>query len=775
MTDTVLGRLEVELASDTTGSGTGGQVRWTYSVDSTALHFLAADESRTESFDLTLDDTHGGVVSRRIDIVIKGSNDAVVISSGRFDGAVVEMATPAGLLSSDGSITFSDADLSDRHRVTADGIALGDTLGRLSLVLAADTDNAAHSGRIDWIYQVDAAAVEFLSAGQTIVDQFSFIVDDGRGGSVTRSIAITITGTDDAAVFESGQVVGQVVDRASPAAVLSSSGSIVFSDVDRDDVHSVVPTARAIGAVLGSVELDRLRDSSGAGQSGELRWTYRVDSSAVAWLAQGDSKVEQFMLELVDQNGRRFEQPIEVTILGSNDAPVIVAAAPGGAVTESSNLGTPLTDSGLIVYRDADLRDAPRLSFSVKPADQVLGSLSVVRDPVVPAAADEGRLAWIYQVDPAAVVYLGAGQTRVDRFDIIIVDEHGASVTHRIDVTITGTNNAPTVTAAAIDQEVTMGDSFSFVVPTPTFADADVNDRLRFTAMLADGSPLPAWLKFDAERLIFSGTAPGGTARILSVSVIAADSNGAAAVASFELHLQVRPTIAPDVLPVAETPRQAPAEVATVRQTIAVAETRIVVLTPQAVAEAPVDAAAEPAPSLRDSQQQTAQPMRRNSIGSIADQVLAQALTAEFGALQMSALVDSLNGGELLRRLEELQRQIEGQASSHQTAIASSIAVTTGLSVGYVVWLVRGGLLLSSLLSTMPAWQMIDPLPVLSSGRGGAARGDDEQEEDDEEVERMFSDRRRPPAALDPIAPQSAALMPITSMTSPAAGQAAHP
>lgn len=151
--------------------------------------------------------------------------------------------------------------------------------------------------------------------------------------------------------------------------------------------------------------------------------------------------------------------------------------------------------------------------------------------------------------------------------------------------------------------------------------------------------------------------------------------------------------------------------------------------------------------------------------------MLAQALTAEFAAVQMSALLDSLQGGELLRRLEELQRQIEGQASSHQTAIASSIAVTTGLSVGYVVWLVRGGLLLSSLLSTMPAWQMIDPLPVLSSGRGGA--GDDD--EDDEEVERMFADRAGRRVRTGAAVPPSAADMPNSVTPASAAAHTAYP
>jgi hypothetical protein len=64
--------------------------------------------------------------------------------------------------------------------------------------------------------------------------------------------------------------------------------------------------------------------------------------------------------------------------------------------------------------------------------------------------------------------------------------------------------------------------------------------------------------------------------------------------------------------------------------------------------------------------------------------------------------------------------------------VGSSAVVTTGLSVGYVVWLARGGMLLASLLSSMPAWRAIDPLPVLAS-----FRDDDEDEADDESLDAL--------------------------------------
>ena len=69
------------------------------------------------------------------------------------------------------------------------------------------------------------------------------------------------------------------------------------------------------------------------------------------------------------------------------------------------------------------------------------------------------------------------------------------------------------------------------------------------------------------------------------------------------------------------------------------------------------------------------------------------------------------------------------------TVVGSSIAVTMGLSIGYVIWLTRGGLLLASLLSSLPAWRLIDPIAVL------AYLGTDEEEdrEDEESLDSLLS------------------------------------
>jgi parallel beta-helix repeat protein len=67
-----------------------------------------------------------------------------------------------------------------------------------------------------------------------------------------------------------------------------------------------------------------------------------------------------------------------------------------------------------------------------------------------------------------------------------------------------------------------------------------------------------------------------------------------------------------------------------------------------------------------------------------------------------------------------------------RNVVASTTAVSAGLSIGYVIWLVRGGALLSSLLASIPAWRVMDPLPILGS------MGDNADESDDESLDAMI-------------------------------------
>jgi hypothetical protein len=70
-------------------------------------------------------------------------------------------------------------------------------------------------------------------------------------------------------------------------------------------------------------------------------------------------------------------------------------------------------------------------------------------------------------------------------------------------------NHAPEVTGTIAAQEGRENQIFSLTLPASLFTDPD-GDTLTYTVTQADGSPLPAWLSFDAISRTLSGTPAGG-------------------------------------------------------------------------------------------------------------------------------------------------------------------------------------------------------------------------------------------------------------------------
>nr|WP_256217191.1 putative Ig domain-containing protein [Pseudomonas sp. Q12-87] len=98
----------------------------------------------------------------------------------------------------------------------------------------------------------------------------------------------------------------------------------------------------------------------------------------------------------------------------------------------------------------------------------------------------------------------------------------------------TPSNVAPVVTIPLLDQNATESTPFSYTVTHDSFTDAN-QDVLSYTATLADGSALPAWLHFNATNLTFTGTPTSTASGNYNVLVKATDPSGASVSDSFAL------------------------------------------------------------------------------------------------------------------------------------------------------------------------------------------------------------------------------------------------
>lgn len=83
-------------------------------------------------------------------------------------------------------------------------------------------------------------------------------------------------------------------------------------------------------------------------------------------------------------------------------------------------------------------------------------------------------------------------------------------------------NRAPVVSAGIANQTINEDAALNFQIPVDAFSDPN-GDVLSLTATLANDSPLPDWLSFDAATGTFSGTPPLNFNGQLAVKVVAND------------------------------------------------------------------------------------------------------------------------------------------------------------------------------------------------------------------------------------------------------------
>jgi len=433
-----LGRLVASVTTPASAvDGSGGSIAWAYTVDAADVEYLAAGETRVETFTLVIDNGRGGSTSTQVSVTINGTNDAPLIALSGLSGSVTELLAPAGDLATGGRVAFADVDRLDSHRVLPDIIAPADALGTLTASVSTPTNPAdGQGGEIIWAYQVAASAIEYLAAGETRLETFTLSLDDGHGGVASRSISVTLTGTNDAPVVADSGLAGAVTEAATPAAgSLGDTGRIAFTDIDAADSHRVLPDIVASDGALGTL--------AASVDGGAIVWTYTVDAAAVEYLAAGETRVEQFTLTLDDGQGGTVARTVAIRIGGSNDAPA--AGVDTSAIREDDTLQ--ITARGVLANdTDVDASDVLRVGAvavaGALPAADAVGQALAGTYGTLTLAADGS---YTYRVDSAAGQALGAGQTATEVFTYVVVDGHGGSATSTLTLEIVGSDDRPAI------------------------------------------------------------------------------------------------------------------------------------------------------------------------------------------------------------------------------------------------------------------------------------------------------------------------------------------
>lgn len=116
----------------------------------------------------------------------------------------------------------------------------------------------------------------------------------------------------------------------------------------------------------------------------------------------------------------------------------------------------------------------------------------------------------------------------------------------------------------------------------------------------------------------------------------------------------------------------------------------------------------------------------------------------------------SVRESQLEQAFSQLREAARDEARIELQTTAVATVTGTGLAIGYVAWVIRGGVLVSSLLTTMPAWRLLDPLPILKGAGGDADDEDDDSLQSLVETDAPRRAETTPPPAADDPAPRSA-------------------
>ncbi|MDA7828002.1 VCBS domain-containing protein, partial [Rhodobacteraceae bacterium] len=433
---------------------TDGVITWQFNSGTQAFDYLALNERLTLTYTVRVTDTAGETDEHQLVLVIDGTNDVPTLDAGASENFVESIDASAQVLSQQGSVSFTDADVSDTVSIS---YASDDNItwsgGVLDPVLASKildgfdvqgTDIPA-TGSVLWTYAISADDFDFLAAGETITFSYTVSLNESQGETLSETLDFAIVGTNDSPVLQT--VAGMTfVDTAEDDRFAAISGRLDGSDFDQNDslTYSITNQVSSVAvtgfdqAVVGTYGTLYLNSQTGAYQ-------YSPHDKAINALTLDAS--ETFELNVSD-DAETARQTLVVTITAANDTPEITAS-----VTSATYVETDQDDEFNVVIgtlsgsdRDANataeyliegaVSDLSRDGFDQR-VDGQFGALYLNSVTGV----------YVFVPDDTAIEALAEGVKERDSFTLVRSDG-SASANTRFDVWVVGAADQPIITEA---------------------------------------------------------------------------------------------------------------------------------------------------------------------------------------------------------------------------------------------------------------------------------------------------------------------------------------
>ena len=282
------------LTFNQTSNPTNGSV--VFNNDGTFTYTPSLNFVGIDSFDYEVVDADGAAASATVTINVGGVNDLPIVDAPIAD----QTSLDSDIVSFDVSPNFSDPE-NDPLTFTATGLPTG---------LVIDPNTGVISGTID------------PSASQVGPFTVFVTVDDGNGGMATDTFLWTVSNPAPAATDNTASVTEDIQNIGSGNVLLDDDGFGVDSDPDGD--------ALSVGAVEGDPGNVGVTVSGSFGTvqinaTGDYTYTLDTLNPTVQGLDGGETLTESFTYSIDDGQGGTATATLQVTINGTNDAPVATA------------------------------------------------------------------------------------------------------------------------------------------------------------------------------------------------------------------------------------------------------------------------------------------------------------------------------------------------------------------------------------------------------------------------------------------------------------------
>ena len=360
------------------------------------FEYLNLGETETTSFTYTVADGYGGTDTATVTISISGRSDdpGNLSPNAAPDERTTDEDTPLTAI----DVLDNDTDPDSADTLTVSNLDTTDTRGQI-------TANGDGTITYDPNGQFDD-----LAEGETATDTFDYTISDGRGGTDTATVTITITGKNDDpdAVPDEG-----TTDEDTPLAAID----VLDNDTDPDNSDTLTVS-----------DLDTTGTKGKVTDNGDGTFDYDP-SGRFDDLTEGETATDTFTYTISDGNGGTDTATVTITINGKNDDPANSSpnAFSDAAATDEDTAIAAIN----VLANDTDPDSSDTLTVTGIDTAGTRGEVTI---------NGNGTITY----DPNGQFdYLAEGETATDTFGYTISDGCGGTDTATVTITITGKNDAP--------------------------------------------------------------------------------------------------------------------------------------------------------------------------------------------------------------------------------------------------------------------------------------------------------------------------------------------